>query len=76
MNGWNKTVRTTSAIKSASMMTLTVSHQPSSFLTVGTGAAADFTVGSIIRVNTPFLEHSLGAGLLYKGGQLAPSSGW
>jgi hypothetical protein len=38
-------------------MTLTVSHQPSSFLTDGT-AAADFTVGSIIRVNTPFLVSS------------------
>src|ERR1700704_1663987 len=42
------------------MMTLTVSHHPSSFLMVGTAASADFTVGSIIRVNTPFLEQSLG----------------
>jgi hypothetical protein len=40
------------------MMTLTVSHQPSSFLTDGTAASADFTVGSIIRVNTPFLVSS------------------
>jgi hypothetical protein len=42
----------------------------------GMAASADFTVGSIIRVNTPFLEHSRGASLLYKGGQLAPSGGW
>ena len=75
-------MRTTSAIKSASMMTLTVSHQPSSFLTDGTAASADFTVGSIIRVNTPFLvsstQHSVARRprLLYKGEQLAPSSGW
>ena len=55
MNGWNKTVRTTSAIKSASMMTLTVSHQPSSFLAGVAATSADFTIGSIIRVNTPFL---------------------
>src|SRR5579864_7852822 len=58
LNGWNKTVRTTSAIKSASMMTLTVSHQPSSFLAGVTATSADFTVGSIIRLNTPFLVSS------------------
>ena len=58
LNGWNRTVRTTSAIKSASMMTLTVSHQPSSFLAGVTAASADFTVGSIIRLNTPFLVSS------------------
>ena len=58
LNGWNSTVRTTSAINSASMMTLTVSHQPSSFLTGVTAASAGFKLGSIIRVNTPFLHPS------------------
>ena len=55
LKGWNKTVRTTSAIRSASMMTLTVSHQPSSFLTGVTAASAGFRLGSIIRLKTPFL---------------------
>ena len=58
LNGWNKTVRTTSAISSASMMTLTVSHQPSSFLAGVMAASAGFRLGSIIRVNTPFLVSS------------------
>src|SRR5580658_3818210 len=58
LNGWNNTVRTTSAINSASMMTLTVSHQPSSFLAGVMAASAGFRLGSIIRVNTPFLVSS------------------
>src|SRR6516225_10459059 len=78
LNGWNSTVRTTSAINSASMMTLTVSHQPSSFLTGVTAASAGFRLGSIIRVKTPFLVHRQRARrgplrLVYKGGKSAPS---
>src|SRR5260370_352371 len=37
------------------MMTLAVSHHPSSFLTGVAPASAGFRLGSIIRVKTPFL---------------------
>src|SRR5208282_5349418 len=58
LNGWKRSVRTTSAISSASMMTLTVSHQPSSFLTGVAPASAGFTLFSLICVTTPFLVFS------------------
>src|SRR5271165_3183914 len=58
LNGWKRRVRTTSAISSASMMTLTVSHQPSSFLTGVAAASAGFRLFSLICVNSPFLSQS------------------
>ena len=80
LNGWNSSVRTTSAMISASTTILTVSHQPSSLAAL----PADAWIGRLRAFGSLMDRSSLVDGLeprcfprlLYKPASGAPSGGY